>query len=1576
MLALTLRYRDRIYYRELAEGQQITFGSGKKDTMQIREMAEAQLSIRATGELIALQTRQPFTPRQETHTIGSVIRLDEASGASLFVSRATGIANEQPVLPYDGVLRIGRAEANDISIGLPFVSGKHFQLRVTDGNVRVEDLDSSNGLYLNGQRIKAATFRPGDELQILTVRIRRVNNTLQFENVGTSLKLRATQTTAATAQEHSSNGSQTGNARAIITEAAIRASAHNSQAASAAAIRAAAAKSQAEAATKPQPPLQQKYLRHRLSPRIQDQLPQEPIILDRPPKKGQEYHPSGSRLASLLSMGAMAGSTLAIGVASPALAVAKAASLVAGAYNMVASSKMDKQRREQMEEYNRRREEEYRTYIEAQRARIMAVAAEQRRILTEENPEPTKCIEMAETTARQLWERMPTDRDFLDVRMGMGYEDLCVPIKNYAENRGLMLEDDELEDLCNTIAEENQVVDYVPTRLAMRSTPTVGIVGNRDQTIHLVRNMMVSLTAHHCPNDVQLVGIFDDSEKARWAAMRWLPHIWDNSHQFRYLAFDKDRAHHLCEILYDVLKRRVGDRRDDTGRERPAPTPHYVVILGSRDLVDGEPLLELLTANDPQLGVTTLFLYDDLYYLPRQCGYFIDLSQEHPSAYGKHEANRRIIFSRDASVSNTRFNAYARRLAAIELKEDRKQNALPSSLSFMEGLGVKTVEELNILQRWRSNKVNDSLSAPIGVMAAGKHFHLDVHYRAHGAHGLLAGTTGSGKSELLRTWILSMAVNYHPHEVNFVIIDYKGGGMANKLDALPHVVGKITNIDTNINRTLVSLKREAKRRMKLLEGYPGVDDVDQYMQLYYAGKATEPMPHLLIVSDEFAELKKEEPEFMKELNTLARVGRSVGIHLLLATQRPTGLVDDQIDSNSRFRICMKVNSIQDSKDIIKKPDAAAITQRGRAYVRIGEDEVYELFQSYWSGAEYAPEQTVSRQLSNQVSIVDVSGERIQVGAKKQKVAIGADQLTAIVNHIVEQAELAGIVPLEGPWKPELPTLVKLQELGVTSRFLEEIWKVPAQPLAIPIGIFDRPAMQEQGIQYLDFTATPHYGIYGGPGAGKTTLLKTVIFSLTMTFSPADVNLYILDFGGRSLGAFGSLPHTAMVIQEDQEEQLWRFADWIRGEMNRRKRCFEQEKVANFDQYRRQKQDMPAIFVVVDNLLRMTTLYEKTEALLQELSMIGSDCGVHLLFTSNNINKTSMNLRTNIGGSIALRMTDRNDYRTAVAELPEGCGYPANPGRALIRDTSVAEVQTAIFQPVQNDAENQQALLDALVNRMRLHWTDELPEAVKVMPQSLSVQDLAAHYEARAVLPVGLSHADVQPVFLDLRQQNRMLISGQTAGLAAESLKAMAQLLLSREDNLVYILDGDEALRELSGSSNRLLHADGLNNLSRLVNELFTQISLRQEDLITLEDLGGTVDPETFPLRYPQICILINRMHLVMEKLSPQAQERLVNICQASDPLGVIVIGGASAMDIGTYMCKEDLTIALVGSPDTNDAHSGGSNYQKGLCLGGKVRNHDSFVQNGLSNEQKTYILEQGDAMVFDCGTATRIKTIS
>ena len=247
---------------------------------------------------------------------------------------------------------------------------------------------------------------------------------------------------------------------------------------------------------------------------------------------------------------------------------------------------------------------------------------------------------------------------------------------------------------------------------------------------------------------------------------------------------------------------------------------------------------------------------------------------------------------------------------------------------------VNDAEQLNILNRWKINNPVLSLDTVVGVHPNGEDFKLDLHEKFHGPHGLIAGSTGSGKSEFIITYILSMAINYHPYEVQFVLIDYKGGGLAGAFEnkesgvKIPHLIGSITNLDANeINRSLVSIQSELKRRQRIfneVKDKTGESTVDiyKYQKMFREGQVKEPMAHLFIISDEFAELKSQQPEFLAQLVSTARIGRSLGVHLILATQKPSGVVNDQIWSNSKFKICLKVQDRSDSMEVLKKPDAA------------------------------------------------------------------------------------------------------------------------------------------------------------------------------------------------------------------------------------------------------------------------------------------------------------------------------------------------------------------------------------------------------------------------------------------------------------------------------------------------------------------------------------------------------------------------------------------------------------------------------------------------------------------------------
>lgn len=366
-------------------------------------------------------------------------------------------------------------------------------------------------------------------------------------------------------------------------------------------------------------------------------------------------------------------------------------------------------------------------------------------------------------------------------------------------------------------------------------------------------------------------------------------------------------------------------------------------------------MMKYLLSGDSKLGMTSIFVSEKIdVALPLNCQVILEMKDGQGLVRkDTHDLLGHLadFFTTD-SMYNTQAEFFARSLAPLRIKAGQNNSYIPPMVTFLESFEAQQVEELKVLERWSRNQANRTLSTPLGLGAGGKSLVFDMHETSYGPHGLVAGTTGSGKSELLQSLLLGLAVNYHPHEIAFVLIDYKGGGMANAFTGLPHLVGTITNLGGNqINRALASIKSELMRRQRLFSE-AGVTSIDSYIVLYRNKEVRLPLPHLIIVVDEFAELKSDQPEFMKELVSAARVGRSLGIHLILATQKPSGVVDDQIWSNSRFKLCLKVQTPSDSNEMLKRPEAAEIKEKGRGYLQVGNNELFTLFQSSWSGAPY------------------------------------------------------------------------------------------------------------------------------------------------------------------------------------------------------------------------------------------------------------------------------------------------------------------------------------------------------------------------------------------------------------------------------------------------------------------------------------------------------------------------------------------------------------------------------------------------------------------------------------------------
>ena len=699
----------------------------------------------------------------------------------------------------------------------------------------------------------------------------------------------------------------------------------------------------------------------------------------------------------------------------------------------------------------------------------------------------------------------------------------------------------------------------------------------------------------------------------------------------------------------------------------------------------------------------------------------------------------------------------ALRLAPIHCEQVGLENSLTRSITLFEMLNILSADDIDLGENWRHAAVYNTMAAPLGVKTKDALVYLDLHEKAHGPHGLVAGTTGSGKSELLLSYILSMSVFYHPHEVSFVIIDFKGGGMANQLRQLPHLIGTITNIDgREVERSLRSIKAELRKRQRVF-AEAGVNDISSYIKRYKAGKVSQPLPHLIIVVDEFAELKSEHPEFMKELISAARIGRSLGVHLILATQKPSGQVSEQIWSNSRFKLCLKVQTKEDSMEVIKSPLAAEIREPGRTYLQVGSNEVFELFQSAYSGA---PASGSADGFRSEFSISEVSltGKYRTVYQQKNSAADGdgKTQLEAVVEHVRAYCDANHVPQLDSICLPSLETCIHLRR-GETR---------PAMS-ALPIGVYDDPDNQYQGEATVDLAGN-NLLIVGASQTGKTTLLQTIIRQVAEWYSPAEANIYILDFGALVLKSFEELAHVGGVVGAAEEDRVKNLFKFLHAEITRRKARLAEIGLSSYGAYvDAGYTDLPRILLLLDNFTLFRELYaEQYESALIYLCREGPACGLTTVLTNSGTAGLSYRHLSNFSDRLALTCNDKAEY----ASLLDRCRMePANtPGRALfMRDKSIYELQAYLSFEGEREIDRV-AEVHAFINTTNARWPGQRAVPLPSIPPRLSLDYIADHYswEPAEEISIALDYETVDRAALGVTSTPQLALIGNAAGRMA------------------------------------------------------------------------------------------------------------------------------------------------------------------------------------------------------------------
>lgn len=1266
------------------------------------------------------------------------------------------------------------------------------------------------------------------------------------------------------------------------------------------------------------------------SPRFKKALRHETITIQRPPAASGK--PEFNWLTILLPPILMAAVLVVVSVLSGGVSTYLFFMIPMQVISVVVSVVNYRQQKKKHTQLTAKREEVYTAYLQSIREQVAAAGEEQRNVLLRENPSAQECVRIALERRQSLWERRFEDPDFGAFRIGTG--NVPASVTAVWTRDVLSMTEDPLEEQAERLGAAGKLIADAPVLIGPENR-LVGFVGQRDAAEQLAQEVAVQLAALHSYEDLKLCVIFSEADRDGWDWVRWLPHTHSDEDDLRYLAATQAQASILREKLLSVLHERTKNAAH-TCYGAAGSRPQYVLIVAAPELFAGNQIYEQLSAPaDP--GFRVIFLCRSVAQLPKECSAVVEVASSGGVFYPRDNADRRQAFRRDW-FDHASCDGFARALAPLRLSETSEKHMIPNAVSFFEGYRLKRIEDYDLGAAWNSARTDTSLAVPIGVDESGKVFSFDILDGKHGVHGLVGGMPGSGKSEMLQSWILSMAMHFSPQDISFILIDFKGTGLITPFVDLPHLAGTISNIDRDIQRNKEALEYELTRREKLFDKY-GVSNIQAYLKKCNSGKIKERLPILFVIIDEFAEFKKTFPEFMKWVESSFAKGRSEGIWFILATQQPGNEASQAIKENSHFKWCLKVASASASKELLGIPDAAQITRPGRAYLRVNNNSADFLMQvqSFWSGAPYTAGKDYSADRVK-LATVDLAGNRQYFAdtAAGQKDRGGTTEIDAAVAYIAKYAKTHCIPAAARVWSEPLPARIAVDEL------LREAGNAfRTKEFTVIVGKVDDPKRQAQYPLAMRFSEQGHIAIYGAPVTGKTTLLKTLVMSAALQYSPRDVNLYLMDFGGMNMRCFAGLPHVGGIVELGDEERIERLSKMLLDEINRRKELFSAAGVGSIHAYRQEcAQSLPYILLVVDQINAASAAHPALDAFLLSLTQSGANYGVYLAATTTGATGIPYKMQPNIKMAYALQMADCSDYSGIVGKT-NGLTPENIPGRGLVKHSPALLFQAALPAAGETDAEINRNIRQQ-AEHLAERWHGLCAKKIPQMPQEIPYGSI----ESSGIV-FGLDTTTIEPVCFDYQKQYYLIISGTPRSGKSQTLYMLGRQMKQKLGGSLHLLDvAASAPADLLAEAAD--HATTADEIHGFFDRLMPILRGRSEQPV--EERDGFVP----------IIVLIDDFSAFYSQVNDKTVSRLEAISKLCDGLQVYLLAAGDATALSVFRAK--------GEPFVTAASTG----RQLLLLGGCLNDH-GIAQVKLNYSEKSAVVNEREGFVVQGQAARRVQ---